>query len=257
MLVVSRTFSRTLPWTTRRTLGQWVWDYYHPHSLILASAIFVFGGPISFWIWLDLGSASTETLSDRLEIVQLLVATIVGGVAVGVFAVSQLPRILRPRFHVSFLTSDPTDGAKFITLRSLRGRATGGQPTWLHVQITNVGTVTYSAMTVAFELPDPWDMSRAIPVGDYMLVHVIRKGTQEDVRGSPAFARLWHLREEFNQIYFEANDNPQETGSGSSAIYSFVVAPPQVAKAGTLRVFISCKESVGTVVKTLKVEVVP
>lgn len=145
-----------LPGTRR--LGLRIWDLVHPHSSFIALAFLPIGTPISLWLWLDLNSLWNETLDNKVDIVQLLTAALVGAVAVDVFLSFQLQRILRPRVHVGYLISDKssTDGHQFLEDYQYTQNFASGEGIWVHIRITNVGTIDHAGLTVACEIPKDW-----------------------------------------------------------------------------------------------------
>ena len=87
---------------------------------------------------------------------QLITSSIVGGVAVDVFLLFQLPRMLRPRLHFCYLKHKDGSDMREAYLEVYRPELelTGGYWQWVHLRITNVGTIYYSRFTLACELPN-------------------------------------------------------------------------------------------------------
>jgi len=92
----------------KRRFGLVIWDCTHPHGVLIASAFIPIGVPLILWFWLSLDPLWSQGLDERVRIAQLLAATLVGGVAMGVFLSFHLQRMLRPRVHAGYLISDPT-----------------------------------------------------------------------------------------------------------------------------------------------------
>lgn len=109
-------------------------------------------------------------------------------------------------------------------------------------------------MTVTVALPAGWEGSHASALQDGRLDGYTYQGQRFGAR--VAFPRTYETHGR-DQIHFAANDDPLETGAGSTAIYTFVAVPPEAdtPTLGRLRVSIGCNESVGTVIRDLKVHV--
>jgi hypothetical protein len=145
------------------------------------------------------------------------------GVAIGVFLSFQLPRILRPRVHVCFLRPDPasTEGESFLEQYEYEVRLAAHRGTWLHLRITNVGTIYYSGVTVSCILPPE------LKTPTYQMLQQV---TLDPLRPSSPYSLPYDYRAVRHQISFHPRDDPRDTGPGDSAVYSFYLTPDQPIK---------------------------
>ena len=69
--------------------------------------------------------------------------------------------------------------------------------------------------------------------------------------------RTYDYFDSTQQVVYQPNNDPRETGSGSSAVYSFYGMPPERPSVGTLEVHLTSDEAVGATVAKLKTIVKP
>ena len=258
----------------RRPWGLWIWDRVHPHTVGLALTLFVLGIPAGLWFWLDLdalwSAQATNQLSVKLNIVQLVAATLVGSVAISVFLSYQLPRMQLPRIHACFLLADPNSEGGHLLLARRENQISlwAEKGIWLHVLVANVGTIYYPRFTVSFGLPKTWSattLQRAERAeGQRIDWHITNHPSISPNAAlldsqRPVFIRPYTYSSALHRIYFDPRDDPQDTGPGASSIYSFFVVPsrPEGKGDSELRVYVSSDQAGGQTVKTLKVKVPP
>ena len=206
-------------------------------------------------VWLlDLVNVWRTDPEGPLKVVQLLSTTVFGAVAVSVFLSLQLPRIIRPRMHCCFLISDSKSyrGYSFLGRYEKSQEFTTDTGQWLHIRITNVSTITYHGLSVTCRLPEGWI---AIPVTntDASLIRVTGR-SEDDVdtlAHRPRYFRTYDFYDTRHVVY-GPNSDPRETGSASSAVYSFYAVPPKRPSVGTLEVHLISDEAVGATVAKLR-----
>ena len=241
-----------------RPWGLSFWDRTHTHSVFIATFITLVGIPALLWFFLDLGTSWSAGSTDRLAVAQLLGASIFGGVAVVAYLSFQIPRIIRPRIHCCFLISDPRYAAGHWHLgqyeKSQTFIADVGQ--WVHVRIANVGTVKYSGLSVTCRLPEGWS-AKPVRHSSANLIMDTKEGRIVDDTSEvrPEFFRYYEYNHGTQYVNFEPDNDPRQTGSGASSIYSFYVLTPRFAGNGRIHVYISCDETEGTTIKRLEVVV--
>ena len=256
----------------RRPWGLRIWDKYHPHSVPIASALLVIGVPTGLWVFINLGTLwttdSQTLLTTRLNIIQLLSATLVGGVAIGVFLTFQLPRMQTPRVHTCFALADPksNEGFLFLNLLEYTVSLTAERGTWLHVRVANVGTIYYPRFTVSLEIPRGWSVATVQRAdraeGQRIDWHItghpsISSDAAMDDNQRPVHLRPYTYNSVRHRLSFEPRDDPQDTGPGASSVYSYYVIPsqPEAGRNPQIRVYVSSDQAGGQTVKTLNVNV--
>lgn len=256
-LATSKVFTR-LQWPDPiyRPWGLWIWDRTHAHSVFLASVFLPLVIPLSLWYYLDLSTFwASNGVESKLTVVQLLSASIFGSVALAAFLSFQLPRILRPRVHICFLKSDiaSEEGSLYLGDYVNRQSIRVGRGTWVHVRVANIGTISYSNMTVIFMLPDVLTSQTLTDVQINVSDGYVFGDT---VYSRPQFVRPYLYEEHSRTVRFNPNNNPAETGPGAGSMYSFYVkASNQVPQSRLrIRVFVSGQDAVGTTVKDLNVD---
>ena len=248
-------------------MGLKLWTYYHPPSVLAALALVPVGAPLALWFGLGLRSEWGLTLQDNVDIVQLITSSIVGGVAVDVFLLFQLPRMLRPRLHFCYLKHKDGSDMREAYLEVYRPELelTGGYWQWVHLRITNVGTIYYSRFTLACELPnEDWGGTYVISRDDDYYNLYKANGEQikqfnPDLGRGPEYLRRYTLRQQKNQIDFEPRDDPRDTGPGDASVYSFCVRPPAVQERTSfkLQLRVAADQASGQTIKYLKMVVLP
>ena len=73
----------------------------------------------------------------------------------------------------------------------------------------------------------------------------------------PRYFRPYEYYDSTRHVLYQPNNDPRETGSGASAIYSFYALPPRFSGDGTIEIHVSSDEAVGATVKKLKTIVKP
>lgn len=258
-LAMSKIFAgRSWPLPEPRPWGLKIWDWTHTHSVFIATLSIPVGAPAIMFFVLNLSETWRMVPTGRLEVVQLLSATIFGAVAVSIFLSLQLPRILRPRIHCCFLISDPQSIRRnyFLGHYEVIQEFVAGLGQWVHVRITNVGTVKYSGLGVTCKLPEGWNASGVIRTNiGFQVIDGLGDFVDTSSGSLPRFIREYEFHFSTRDILFEPNNDSRETGSGASSIYSFYVLPPRFPGEGTLEVHVTSDEAVGATVKKLNVVV--
>jgi hypothetical protein len=252
------------PSAATRSIGLAIWDWIHPHSTLVASALLPVGIPLFLWFWLDLKSEWGGTLGNKIGAVQLITAAAVGSVAILIFLSFQLQRMLTPRVHACFLPSDTSSesqGHQFFERYEYRQTFKAKRGAWIHIRITNVSPIDYASLDVSCELPPNWLGSSATR-RDWDMIEVRadpRCATESIVRSKPEWLRPYVFRPSQRRFHFGKVDDPKDTGPGASSVWSFYAEPGEVAAvtSETIRVFVRSSQSGGTTTKRLSAVITP
>ncbi len=248
----------------RRSLGLRVWDWTHVYSVVIALVTVPVGLPLALWFSLGLGQYVSQGLSAQVSVAQLLVAVLVGGIAVNVFLSSQLPRLASPRVVCTFLMGGPSGPEEFLERFVKEETFQSGEPRWVHLRLTNVGTLNYSGLTVSCDIPDGWDVPFTV-YGETdetppRLAVRPSHGLDRSYPHLPLYARPYrYIVGGKSHVDFFPADSPRDTGSGATAVYQIFLQAPRVDKTMSfqLRVKVSTNEVSGAAVCDLKLRLYP
>lgn len=263
-LAYSRLFSPNSEASYPRPRALRYWDWFHPKTTVIGALLMTVGLPIGIWWWLELSNKWAESIDGKLVVVQLLVASILGVVAIQAFLLFQLPSMRPPRVSCRFYkpaggTLNKEYSSRFLDLIELAP----GTETWLHLRVTNVGYRRYGNIGVGIVLPDEWKIGSAIhPAGrEVPSVYGYSSLGRRDLdipSETPERFRAYKFMEQYHTLEFESNDSPRETGPGDGGVYSFHVYVPHTAEGEhELRVIVRTPDSSGASEKNFKVVINP
>jgi hypothetical protein len=221
-----------------RSLGLWAWDWINSFSIVIAAALLPVLGVVLPWLLLDFDWRQIEPVA------QLLSAGIVGGVAIDVLLIAQLPQLVRPRVYVCFLKRNPvelgTEG--FLEEYTQEEILRPGELACLHFRITNTGTSHLSKLDVRMDLPEGFVWAGCPPRG-----------------AEGRLSEKLNAWKEGRRVYFPPRDDPLDTAPGASAQYHLLVTPPTVQeqKSYDFRLRIASERSNGFTEKRLWLKVQP
>ena len=257
-LATSRPFARTgYPDPNVRSLGMVLWDWTRVYWVVGALLFLPVAAPVVLGFWLfpaDFGNDTQETAG----FVQILVTALIGGIAVDVFLSGQLQRLGHARVTSTFLLSVPDSrhGDQFVERYERSEEFKPGQLRWVHLRITNVGVVYYSAFTVSCEIPPEWTVPFSIVQtmsGDQPLAQDMYVRETEETVPMASYARALRWVAAKHQIDFPPRSDPRDTGPGATAVYSFLLRAPESPTCSNypLRIKVSAGEAGGAAIDDL------
>ena len=261
LLIVSHLFALREPGTPgTRSAGVRIWDWTHVWAVVVAQLLLIVGVPLFLFFWLDLQRYASNGVPEKVDAAQLIVASIVGAIAANIFLSSQLPRLAVPRVFCSFMAGSSIN--TYVERYRKIEHFIPGDHRWIHLRITNVGTIYYSGFTASCEIPDGWDVPfwvEEIPdqVPPRNAVNRTPTGGGLDPPTIGVYARGYRFLAEQHQIDFSPFSDPRDTGPGASAVFQVYLRAPDRAGNYRLRIKISANEAGGTAINDLTLRVHP
>jgi len=250
------------PLADRRSFGMRVWDNTHVYLMLLALLSLPIGVPLGLWFGLDLGNFFNNDLASKVDTAQLLMAGIIGAIAVNVFLYSQLPRLAKPRVVCRFFEAHPSHVDAYLERFVVNQRFVPGEARWVFLRITNVGSAHYSGLKVSCEIPDDWlvDFTVTALTDESPPRYTTRRtssGGSEEPPTMPEQVKAYRFFQTKNQVDFDTNSNPLETGPGSTSVYPLFIRADSTASAQSakLRVKIAASEAGGTAIVDLGLQI--
>ena len=263
-LTGSKLFSLSTPTPGSRSVGVRIWDWTNVYSVVLAQLSLPLGIPLGLFLILGLQDLWTQEVADKVDVAQLIVASIVGAIATNIFLSAQLPRIAVPRIACSFLMGVSPNG--YAERYRNSEEFYPGEAKWVHLRLTNVGTIYYSGFTVSCEIPPYW----VVPFGvhsdsgespNFMSPQAIPsaappgKPLQSPLLGD--YPRPYRVVPGKYQVDFPPQSDPRDTGPGATAVFQIYLWAPSHDHKCRLRLRISANEAGGVAIKDLTLRVQP
>lgn len=230
--------------------GLKIWDSVHAYSILVTASSVPILLVVVLWLVADLSTLWQDVTNQasRATVAQLVSAAVLGGVAIDVFLITQLPHLMRPRVFVCFLKNNPQSPERidsyfeeFVSKLELKSQ----QTTTLHFRITNTGTSHLSRIDLRVYPPSS----------------IIFTGGQSP--GTPPTAidkyKAWQEGGEGSVVRFAVRDDPSDTAPGASALFRALIVPPKVEEETDyeLRLRITSDSTIGFTEKKLQLVVVP
>jgi len=197
-----------------------LWDRINAYSIFIAAFLVPILLGLIAWILFDLSelwSSADPASTDKASVAQILGAALVGGVAVDVFLLTQLPQLFRPRICACFLERNPgmEDHIQGYFEKYNKEEAIPRDRTvCLHFIITNTGTSHLTKQAVRIELPPELMVAMGAPHGTRL------SGTNKIPNDKDG-----------QRVYFPPRDDPLDNAPGASALYHLRVIPANVQPA--------------------------
>lgn len=148
-LTRSRLFALSDPLPGHRSFGVRIWDWTHVYAVVIAQLSLPIGVPVALFLVLNLDDVwRLDDTRGAVDVAQLITASVVGAIAINIFLSSQLPRLAQPRIACSFLMSSSETGyfERYLATDLFAPK----EARWIHLRLTNIGTIYYSAFVEAW-----------------------------------------------------------------------------------------------------------
>lgn len=223
--------------------GRTVWWLVNRPFMVGAMASLPIGIPIFLWFWVGLAPHWTASLSNKIDVAQLLSSAVLGGVAIDIFLWFQLPRILCPSVHVATVNVGE-NCEHYVRSEVLQG----GKICFLVFRIVNTGTTHFRGLHIVIRLPTAFLCSRVERGPGGLTARMVPSG---EVVPTEEYHPVLGLCQEYEYLHGtrEIVLGPLRLAQGEDTVVSVIVVPPsevQTLRTGVVWVRASSEDCFGT-----------